>query len=265
MTLQQTNVRGCVDPEMFDLPATGGRFSRQIPAPVSSRVADWGSVVVSVRPTQVYSIDDCGLNIEPANQHTTTTSIVFVDTAAAQSLWRNLTLRCLNFPESTSPFSTASGVLVPRQARQETALISEILLRVRAHFSVNTSELARVLGVERPTIYSWGNENVALRKQHRARLLALDRLVRLWTRLSPRPLGPLKTASVGSRTLIDLLSDASVSENTISEALRELARRPALDEQQTRQRSIAELARDRGWRKVSPERTDQTLRSLRRT
>ena len=260
MTLQQTNTSCCVDPEMFELPATGGHFSRPVMEAVPRRAANWGPLVELVRPTQVYWCEDCGLD-EPANQLTT---VVFIDSAAAASLWRNPTLRCFNFPESTSPFATASELLVARQPREETALISETLLRLRAHFSLNTSELARVLGVERPTIYSWGKENVALRKQHHARLLALDRLVRFWTRLSPRPLGTLKNAGVGNRTLIDLLSDTSVSENTICEALRELAGRPPLDEQQVRQRSIAEIARDRGWPKVSPEQAEQTARSLRR-
>jgi hypothetical protein len=262
----QISTRSRMDLELFNVPATGSRFSRPvITDTIPSCEANWTPLVASasLRPTRVCWREDYGLNLQPARQ-LRATNLVHIDTIA-RSFSPDFTLRWLNFPESTSPFSTATEALAPRQAGEKTVLISEILLRLRAHFSLNTSELARVLGVERPTIYAWSKESVALRKQHRARLVALDRLVRFWTRLSPRPLGQLKDANVGDRRFLELLADTSVSENTICEALQALARHASVEKRQVRQRSIAEIAEDRGWPKVSPEQAEQTLRSLRGT
>ena len=122
----------------------------------------------------------------------------------------------------------------------------------------------RVVGVERPTIYSWTKDKILLRERHRSRLAALTRLMRVWTRISSRPLGTLKNATIGERTLMDLLSDSSVSENTISEALRDVAARALMNKKDIGETSIGAIARQRGWAKVSAERSEQTLRSLQR-
>jgi hypothetical protein len=84
---------------------------------------------------------------------------------------------------------------------------SDLLTRIRAHLSVNTTEIARVLGVERPTIYGWMKATHFPQSEHRARLLNLAKLATFWTEHSREPLGDFKNAFVqeGS-TFLELLS-----------------------------------------------------------
>jgi hypothetical protein len=265
---EQTDAPLRTDPDPFDLPATGSRVSRIMVrnAALAYRAEPvWVPLVASAwpRPTRVYSLEDDELDIRRLRQVATTR--LFTDTAVARLFRSYLTVVSRKFLESTSPFSTVTEAPAQTQGSEEPVLVPEILLRLRAHFSLNTSELARVLDVERPTIYAWSKEDVTVRKQHRARLLALDRILRFWTRLSRQPLGRLKDATVGDRTFLELLADTSISENTVCEALRDLATRPSVEEWHVQQQSIAKLARERSWTKVSPERVEQTLRSLRKT
>jgi hypothetical protein len=50
-------------------------------------------------------------------------------------------------------------------------------------------ELAEAVGVERPTIYSWINEQNLPQSANRQRLHAIYRLAQQWNRLSKQPLG----------------------------------------------------------------------------
>jgi transcriptional regulator with XRE-family HTH domain len=95
----------------------------------------------------------------------------------------------LTYGELAKPHSPLGRITVPRAT-------SERLARIRANLSLNVAELARILRVERPTIYAWMRDEIAsLRTENRQRLDRLDFLARRWGALSTFPVGGLIRAT----------------------------------------------------------------------
>jgi DNA-binding XRE family transcriptional regulator len=94
------------------------------------------------------------------------------------------------------PPSTA----IPRSA-------SEKLARIRANLSLNVTEMARVLKVERPTIYAWmRDDTVALRSENRLRLDRLHSLAKRWEERSTLPVARLlRDSNDAGESLLELL------------------------------------------------------------
>jgi len=83
---------------------------------------------------------------------------------------------------------------------------AEMLGRVRHYFSLNTTELAAVLGVGRPTVYAW-MQGGPIRPGNRERLAAVYRIARSWWQRNKQPLGSLlQLKGVNGRSVLDLLS-----------------------------------------------------------
>jgi len=143
---------------------------------------------------------------------------------------------------------------------------ADLLARVRAHLSLNTSELARSLRIERASIYGWMKGSHTPRTEHRQRLMMLANLAQTWTQFCHEPLQDLKHAFIdGSSTLIDLLSAPELNEIQIKHALAKLAERQKADAERKAaqaEKSIHEIARERGWEAVDPEIREQTIRGL---
>jgi hypothetical protein len=143
---------------------------------------------------------------------------------------------------------------------------ADLLARVRAHLSLNTTELAQSLRTERQNIYNWMKASHTPRPESRQRLMTLAHLAQTWTQLCHEPLQDLKTALIeGSWTLLDLLSAPDLNEIRIKRVLAKLADRRKTDaESKTTEaeKSIHEIARERGWESVDPEIREQTIRCL---
>lgn len=143
---------------------------------------------------------------------------------------------------------------------------ADLLSRVRAHFSLNTTELARSLRTDRQSIYNWMKASHTPRTESRERLRTLAHLAQTWTQLCHEPLQDLKNALIeGSPTLLDLLSAPDLSETRIKRVLAKLAERRKADaERKTAEaeKSIHEIARERGWEPVDPKIREQTIRGL---
>jgi hypothetical protein len=96
--------------------------------------------------------------------------------------------------------------------------------------------------------------------------LTLAHLAQIWTQLSHEPLQDLKHAFIdGSSTLIDLLSAPHLDEIRIKHALAKLAEHQKADAESKAaeaEKSIYEIARERGWEPVDPEIREQTIRGL---
>jgi hypothetical protein len=152
----QINAQLRTDPDPFNLPATGSRRVSRIvirnTAPGSQAEPVWVPLVASasLRPTRVYSLENDELDVGSLGQ-AATTRLFFTGTAVDRLVRSYLTLVSRNFLESTSPFSTASEAPARTQGNEEPILVPEILLRLRAHFSLNTSELDQqfTLGVSK--------------------------------------------------------------------------------------------------------------------
>jgi len=81
---------------------------------------------------------------------------------------------------------------------------SELISLIRSELSLTVSEIADVMHVRRPTIYSWlrGGE---LRSRRYARLDLLSRIARYWRSLSNLPLGRFVRESANGEPIIELL------------------------------------------------------------
>lgn len=81
-----------------------------------------------------------------------------------------------------------SAVVVESPAMRKAP--AEQLARIRANLSLNISELAQVLGVQRPTIYAWmGEDDVVLRRENRERLDRLEQVALFWESKTHLPVG----------------------------------------------------------------------------
>lgn len=112
-----------------------------------------------------------------------------------------------------------------RRSVEEPESTSAMLGTIRAAFSLNVTELAEVLRVERPTVYSWLREDVTLRPANRERLVSLWRLAERWTQAAGGSLGELKHSPVtDGYTVLDLLRADPLRRHPLGEHLDRLAR-----------------------------------------
>ena len=141
--------------------------------------------------------------------------------------------------------------LIPREAQDpflaphvQLASPADMLAEVRAALSLNVSETALVMHVERPTIYAWINGSTP-REAHIKRLHELHGLARYWNGISNRPLGSLvRSAMVGMKTLVEHMADAAIDHRAVKALMDSLAvqlRRP-----EAHKRTAREIAMDLG-------------------
>lgn len=125
--------------------------------------------------------------------------------------------------------TSVSPALVSKRQPSHRPDIAEMLATIRAAFCLSISSLARVMRVQRPTIYSWMRHEVEPRSRSLQRLRAVWWLADLWLALAKRPLrDEASIPVVDDRSLMDLLSDEPLRGQVIEEHLRRFAREPGL-------------------------------------
>lgn len=150
----------------------------------------------------------------------------------------------------TAPFEMTTNDASVRSAAEQLAFI-------RHYLSLSVSDLARIVGVQRPTIYAW-MQNGAPRRESQARLAVLERIAAHWKSAVDRPLGALSRLAIGPNgvTFIALLESAPESE--LRAALDQLAAR------RKRAPTIKTALESRGLPDVSePGRAAGRLRAIR--
>lgn len=101
---------------------------------------------------------------------------------------------------------------------------SELLRLVRIALSLNVTELAAAVGVERPTVYSWLADKSRPQSANRNRLSELADVARYWKRIAKRPLGRLVREPLPSgATVVGLLQEAEIPQAALIEQLQHLA------------------------------------------
>lgn len=102
---------------------------------------------------------------------------------------------------------------------------SDMLGVIRTSFSLNISELARVLRVERPTVYAWLKDENEPQRSNRERIVAVWRLAQRWREAVQQPLRELKKIPViDGDSILELLSDEPLRIHPLTEQLDRLAR-----------------------------------------
>lgn len=153
----------------------------------------------------------------------------------------------------TAPFEIVAPVHSIRSAAEQ-------LTFIRHYLSLSISDLARVVGVQRPTIYSWLQNQTAPRRESLERLAMLERVAAYWKSLASRPLGALASLAVGGNgeTFAVLLESAAAEQ--LHEMLDQLAARLT-----KRTPSIKATLESNGLPDVSEaERAEGRLRAVRR-
>lgn len=132
---------------------------------------------------------------------------------------------------------------------EPTVSVSHLIAQVRGSLSLQITQLAAILGVERPTVYAWIKEQSEPRPQKRTRLKELYRLARRWDELSNDPLGRALT-DVGSdgHAVLDFLLQSEIPHALVAHRFRAIARARGRNRAAASQekRTVAEIAEEIG-------------------
>jgi len=132
----------------------------------------------------------------------------------------------------------------------------EQVVLIRRWLSLNVADTARVLQVQRPTIYAWTSGTGFPSQTNRHRIAAVYKLARLWRERSADPIGQrLRQPVVAGRTLFDFLCDATIDHAAVVRAVR-LLTEPGTKEQP---RSAAEVAKAHGFPAPSARQQRQAI------
>jgi hypothetical protein len=120
----------------------------------------------------------------------------------------------------------------------------EKLAGIRRYLSMSVTDMAKVLHVRRPTIYSWLRKEPSLRAEHARRLESIYKNAREWRAISSKPVGEfLNRPLTQGPTLLSLLCAKKLDEAAIASTFLQineaLSRSP-------RRVSVLEAAKKRG-------------------
>lgn len=138
----------------------------------------------------------------------------------------------------------------PSVQADESLSLRDRISMIRQHLSLSLSDFARIVGIERPTVYAWMEGKSLPRRGNVERLNQIAALAERWNELAARPIGRLlhERPSGESQTLFELLS-SEADEAEIRNYLDRLAAR-----QQERARSSVKARRAAlGWPEVSED------------
>lgn len=98
--------------------------------------------------------------------------------------------------------------------------VSDLVDTIRSAFQLSVTELASVLRVKRPTIYSWLKEDPELRPENEKRLRLIASLADEWLKLAPGMQGPASLHGATSpRAFVALLSSEVLDADGLRKAL----------------------------------------------
>ena len=155
-----------------------------------------------------------------------------------------------------------TGYLKEARTEQERIRdVPEALGAVRHYLSLNTTELARVLGVSRPTVYSWA-ENGPIKPENRKRLEKLWRITQEWRSISEKPAGTLvRDPGPDGQSLLALLEADPINDLMVSRQLEWIGREAAREVTTTGKSSMRELAQRFGLEPNPEKVVEETVRS----
>ena len=174
----------------------------------------------------------------------------------------NPRLAFLVFPRITSSSRIDRreiGRFMPRARPISTLPIARQVRELQAALSINKSELSRILGVSRPTVYDWlddGEPNA----DNRARIRTLVRLLAESGVSANNPLFPRFVRSAlepGNQILLDVLSEEAIDEVTAKDLIR---RAKAVGDAIDAEREAREARlREAGFEEVDEEERRENL------
>lgn len=121
----------------------------------------------------------------------------------------------------------------------------EQIIAIRRFLSLNITDLAKVLRVGRPTVYSWLKEESVPHASNLERIALIHGIAKHWRSISSIPVGDLLVARTDTgATLLELLSQDTLDQHGLRHALLQVYSGLT----QARRRSVVETANVRGAR-----------------
>lgn len=145
---------------------------------------------------------------------------------------------------STGSWASPVAATNAREYIEPGQLTSEVVNTIRKSFALTVTDLAAVLGVERPTIYSWLKDQSTPSPARRQRMGLVLRLADGWVSATGGVVKPLLSARTATgMELLEALKEPKLWESEILAALSA----QAADATRTNRRShLSSLARERG-------------------
>jgi hypothetical protein len=165
----------------------------------------------------------------------------------------------------SAPTGTTCRIECVSQSRrqneeEEVAGTTEGLSVLQHYLSLNLSDLAAVLRVSRPTIYSWLRDESAPQAHNVSRMRQLFRVTRIWPGISRKPIGArLRTPVAEGQSVFDLLCQERIDAELVRTALVSCALLLEQDMVRLRPRSAAEIAKQHGLRSQSKHSQEESV------
>lgn len=170
----------------------------------------------------------------------------FFVTPTSSCLGANAVLLILkDFDERTGSRKFIEDVRSPSQLELVPDPSSD-LLEIRNSFGLSITATARVLRVERPTIYAWLKSTSTPSVANRRRLRTIASLATTWGTSGANTPPDLSAPLADGMSLMELLVEEHLRTVTISQSLTQVAAQQR--ERPRRRRSLTQVAADRGIR-----------------
>lgn len=136
-------------------------------------------------------------------------------------------------------------------SQEELLNLQEQLAAIQHYFALNIKELAEILRVSRPTVYSWLRTEQEPQLANLTRITELYELTRTWLTISIKPIGNwVRTPVAGGHTLVQLFSEEYLNKQAISTAFQMVGVLSRKAESEKRQ-----IPRGQNWEEsTGPER-----------
>ena len=186
------------------------------------------------------------------NLPTTVAGLAFAGLTAALALAptsANLPemIRSLEGQRCTAPANSITGV-------------ADRVAYCRHFLSLNMKQMADVLKVQRPTVYSWLEEDTTPHPGNDARLNTLYKVANTWARLADRPLGlMLSNPTSVNKTIFQMLCESNINVPQVRNILSQLVSSKNMSEVSPGEERFAK-ARSLGYEKLSKKEAAQRLR-----
>lgn len=177
----------------------------------------------------------------------------------ARADWSDLVLQSMSGYRGTGSktqadrvwYETASFTLTDPPNRQtartaELLDVASVVAEVRSSLSLQIKELAEILGVQRPTVYSWLEGDQKPQDQNRRRLLELLKIARIWTQISDQPVGKAIRTQLNKdgHSLLDQLKRDVINLHEVKNHMQALAHGATAT---SRKKSVLDLAKENGF------------------
>lgn len=136
---------------------------------------------------------------------------------------------------------------------------AEQIIAIRSLLGLNVLELASILRVQRPTVYSWQSGTATPHYDNSSRLRYIHELALRWSRMCSEPIGDWvrKPLDNGGRTLVMLLSTETIDEPMVVHAFASL--KTKLEDESKNFIGVRERARRFGYKDRSKARQESAL------